>query len=218
MNREEDEDPYSIELFGNDFESTVSESRRKRKRNNDTVFKKMLQNITDPGLPDEYDTFNAEMEQLYKTLERNDNAKNLTEIIKELTERINEKIENEKVLIEKSKEQGYSNTEYIQKTINRYQKNLNKLNKLEDIQKFDILEIYNNPNIPIDDKRNAINGIINGDIVITAKSREINSMHTSMPISMAMANSVTNKQKKKGGKKSYKKKSTKKSRTKKARK
>jgi len=176
---------------------------------NDTV--KMLENIEDRGLPDEYDTFHPEMEELYKTLKQNDNAKELTEIIKELTKKINEEIKNQKFLIKKSKEEGYS-TENIQNTIDRYQNNLNTLNNMGDIKKSGILKIYNNPDIPIDDKRNAINGIINGDIVITAKSREINSIANSAD------KSISTKKKKKGGKKSYKKKSTKKSRTKKARK
>lgn len=172
--------------------------------NNDNEFKQMLQNIMDPGLPDEYDTFNAEMEQLYKTLERNDNAKELTEIIKELTERINEKIKTEKENITKSKIKGH--TEYTKKTIERYQNNLIKLNNLNDEQKADILEIYNNPDIHNDDKRNAINAIINGDKVMNARAREINTMHIRMPIripnSEDKSTSPTKKKRKRGGKKS----------------
>jgi hypothetical protein len=185
---------------------------------NDTVFKKMLENIEDPGLPDEYDTFHAEMEQLYKTLERNDNAKELTEIIKELTERINKKIKTEKENIKESTNKFH--IQYRNDTIKRYQNNLNKLNKLDDIQKSDILEIYNNPDIHKDDKRNAINAIINGDKVITAKPRELNSMHISSPISMANSadKSSSTRKIKKIKKTSGGKKSTKKSRTKKTRK
>jgi hypothetical protein len=84
----------------------------------------------------------------------------------------------------------------------------------------EILEIYNNPAIHKHDKRNAINAIINGDKVISAKPRELNSMHISAPISMANSadKSSSTKKIKKIKKTSGGKKSTKKSRTKKTRK
>lgn len=235
------EDLDRFELFGENLESppqkrTKSPVKRKRDKesplkkykksikrtkthtkhydNNDTEFKQMLENIENPGLPDEYDTFNAEMEQLYKTLERNDNAKELTEIIKELTERINEKIKTEKENIQKSTNQIH--IQYRKNNIIRYKNNLIKLNNLDDEQKADILEIYNNRDIHKDDKRNAINAIINGDKVMNARIRDINANTKEiirMPISMA--NSVDkstsptrkrNEKKKRGGNKSKSKK------------
>lgn len=182
---------------------TKTHTKHYDNNDNDTEFKQMLENIADPGLPDEYDTFNAEMEQLYKTLKRNANAKELTEIIKELTERINEKIKTEKENIKKSKIKGH--TEYSKKTIERYQHNLIKLNNLNDEQKADILEIYNNPDIHQDDKRNAINAIINGDKVMNARAREINTMHIRMPIRIPNSEDKTTsptRKRKRGGKKS----------------
>jgi len=83
---------------------------------------------------------------------------------------------------------------------------------LDDIKKSGILKIYNDPDIHKDDKLNAINAIINGDKVITATPREINS------IANSAYKSISTKKKKKIKKTSGGKKSTKKSRTKKTRK
>lgn len=189
----------NFELFGKNLESppqkrTKSPVKRKRDKesplkkynksqkrtkipakhydNDNTDFKQMLENIVDPGLPDEYDTFNVEMEELYKTLNRNDNAIELTEIIKELTERIKEKIEKEEQLLKESTNQIH--IQYRKNNIIRYKNNLIKLNNLDDEQKADILEIYNNPVVHKDDKRNAINAIINGDKVMNARAKDIN--------------------------------------------
>lgn len=235
MSRAYEEYLDRFELFGENLESPSKKRTKsppvKRKRdnksqkrtktptkhydNNDTEFKQMLENIEDPGLPDEYDTFNAEMEQLYKTLERNDDAKELTElteIIKELTERINEKIKTENENIQKSTNQFH--IQYRKNDIIRYKNNLIKLNNLNNEQKADILEIYNNRYIHKDDKRNAINAIINGDKVMDARIRDINDKAAeinSIPINMAnsvyKSTSPTSKKKRKrGGKKSKSKK------------
>lgn len=212
----------NFKLFGKNLESppqkrTKSPVKRKRDNkshtkhydNDDTIFNQMSENIVDPGLPDEYDTFNVEMEELYKTLKRNDNAIELTEIIKELTERINEKIQKEEQLLKESTNQIH--IQYRKNNIIRYKNNLIKLNNLDDEQKADILEIYNNPDIHKDDKRNAINAIINGDKVMNARARELNPMHIRMPIRIPNSEDKStsptrkkNEKKKRGGNKSNK--------------
>jgi len=111
----------------------------------------------------------TEMNKLDKKLIVEDNAKFLTKIIKELTEKINEKIKFEEKNIIKSKKKGYP-TQNSENTIIRYKNNLSKLKKLNDEQKSNILEIYNNVNIHKDDKRNAINAIINGDKVMNSRA------------------------------------------------
>ena len=111
----------------------------------------------------------TEMNKLDKKLIVEDNAKFLTKIIKELTEKINEKIKFEEKNIIKSKNKGYP-TQNSENTIIRYKNNLSKLKKLNDEQKSNILEIYNNVNIHKDDKRNAINAIINGDKVMNSRA------------------------------------------------
>ena len=152
-----DFDLDDFELFGKNLKSPSKKRTKthpKHYDNNDTEFKQMLENIVDPGLSDEYDTFNAEIEELYNTLERNYNAKELTElteIIKEITKKINEKIENEKEKIEKienEKEKIEKSTkqihiQYHNNNIKRYQKNLEKLNELNDEERIQITDIYN---------------------------------------------------------------------------
>jgi exonuclease VII large subunit len=163
-----------FELFGKNLESPskkLTKTDPKHYDNNDTEFKEMLKNIVYHGLPDEYDTFNAEIEELYNTLERNYNAKESTEIIKEITKKINEEIENEKEKIKESTTKNH--IQYHNNNIKRYQDNLEKLNELNDEEKADILEIYNNQIINKLDKHNAINAIINGDKVLTARPRDI---------------------------------------------
>ena len=63
---------------------------------------------------------------------------------------------------------------------------------MDDSQKSKILEIYNNPNVHKDDKRNAINAIINGERIITAKPVKTDDK------------SISRKKRKHGGKKSNK--------------
>lgn len=160
---------------------------KKRKQNSIKKTSKSTKRNESPTKNHDYDDkFFAEMEQLYQDL----NAIELTKIIKELTEQINEKIKKEEELMQQATDKSY--IQHIVNNILRYRNILIKLNNLDDSQKSKILEIYNNPNVHKDDKRNAINAIINGERIITAKPVKTDDK------------SISRKKRKHGGKKSNK--------------